>query len=514
MTLERMCEMKKREITGVYRRGTAWEAAFTDADGVRHFRRFASALDARRWREDAIEGRVSLQPVRVKRLAERFTPEAVAARLEDTPRALSASGRARVQQSARWIAAECADLLDVPESDERAVREALRRVQARRLAGGRKLNTFSPLVQLVGVWRESEGVIYCDGVPIEVRNNAPRLVRLREGVEVQPLAVPVRGRRTAEAALAALAEAGEPLAVSLLGTKAVATLIRRGLVEVLRDDAERRGAMDAIRLLMQRPQRQATLGVPCVKTLAARGWIRILDECEAVELESVSSWSFYALRRDLKILASDTPEIALPRRRQVSRLAAATNPSGVGVDEAALWRLAERFSEAADGDAIDRLLFLMSAYWLRQSEARGLQVRDVNLAEMSIRIDRQRTESGEVHPPKSRRSARRIPIIAEDLPRLTAWTEGRQPDEWIVPELLRNRVIAKRRAERTAEVGFRGRIMAPDLRHAGISLSRAAGSTADETARIAGHEARMSERIYDENLDRTAPIAALARARR
>jgi len=53
-----------------------------------------------------------------------------------------------------------------------------------------------------------------------------------------------------------------------------------------------------------------------------------------------------------------------------------------------------------------------------------------------------------------------------------------------------------------------------DLRHAGISLSRAAGSTADETARIAGHSAEMSERIYDERLERTAPIAALARARR
>jgi hypothetical protein len=140
-------------------------------------------------------------------------------------------------------------------------------------------------------------------------------------------------------------------------------------------------------------------------------------------------------------------------------------------------------------------------------------VRDVDLNEPAIRIERQRIESGEVVPVKSRRSRRRIPIIAEDLPRFRAWIEGRDPDEYLVAALLTNQAIRCRRALRTSEVGYRRTIIAADLRHAGISLSRAAGSTADETARIAGHSAEMSERIYDERLERTAPIAALARAR-
>ena len=268
-------------------------------------------------------------------------------------------------------------------------------------------------------------------------------------------------------------------------------------------------------MLLKGARRETEIGRGAVGTLIARRWARRLDAAEAAAiLGGSSASSLRDLRRTLRVLVGDAPAIAAPRRRQVSRLAAATNPTGEGVAEAALKELRERLDQCADGDAADRLLFLMSAYWLRQSEARGLMVRAVDLDEMAIRIERNRLEGGELRMVKSRRSRRRIPIIEEDLPRFRAWIEARDPDEYLVPALLTNQAIRKRRALRTSEVGYHRKITAHDHRHAGISLSRAAGSTIDETARIAGPSPEMSERIYDERLERIAPIAALARARR
>jgi len=492
--------MEERARTSTRRRGSRAAAALTDREAMRLIR------SAMRLVEEAPE---SLQ------LRSRFEAEAVSATLRAIPRPLSREATRAIERMARWIIAECADLIEgVPVNDPQRVSAALRAVQERRLAGGKNLRTASPLIELVGSWRESDGILYRDGRAVSIKSTAPRLVRLASGVEVQPLNAPESGRRTAEAALAALAESGAPLRESLLGRRAVATLSRRGLVEIVSVHDGRRTATEAIRMLLNGARRETEIGRGAVGTLIARRWARRLDAAEAAAVLSGSSESSLRdLRRTLRVLTGDAPAIAAPRRRRVSRLAAATNSSGEGVAESALKELRERLIECADGDAADRLLFLECAYWLRQSEARGLMVRDVDLNEPAIRIERQRIESGEVVPVKSRRSRRRIPIIAEDLPRFRAWIEGRDPDEYLVAALLTNQAIRCRRALRTSEVGYRRTIIAADLRHAGISLSRAAGSTADETARIAGHSAEMSERIYDERLERTAPIAALARAR-
>ena len=183
--------MEERARTSTRRRVSRAAAALNNREAMRLIR------SAMRLVEEAPE---SLQ------LRSRFEAEAVSATLRAIPRPLSREATRAIERMARWIIAECADLIEgVPVNDAQRVSAALRAVQERRLAGGKNLRTASPLVELIGSWRESDGILYRDGRAVSIKSTAPRLVRLAAGVEVQPLNAPESGRRTADAALAALA---------------------------------------------------------------------------------------------------------------------------------------------------------------------------------------------------------------------------------------------------------------------------------------------------------------------
>ncbi len=108
--------MEERARTSTRRRGSRAAAALNDREAMRLIR------SAMRLVEEAPE---SLQ------LRSRFEAEAVSATLRAIPRPLSREATRAIERMARWIIAECADLIDgVP------ARGGRRRVAERRLREG------------------------------------------------------------------------------------------------------------------------------------------------------------------------------------------------------------------------------------------------------------------------------------------------------------------------------------------------------------------------------------------
>jgi integrase len=194
-----------------------------------------------------------------------------------------------------------------------------------------------------------------------------------------------------------------------------------------------------------------------------------------------------SLWRTLEILIGTVPRIEVersaPRR---TRLAIATGKGDAHADPEALLALDRRIVEMADGDAADRILYLMQVFALRQSEARGLQVRDI--ADGLLVVQRQRLQSGDAAPLKTPWSRRRLPIAPEIWERLEGWSDGRDPEEWLVAEPVKTRLLLKRRNDRAQEVGFSGRIYSHDHRHIRASLALHSGVDEARLAAGMGHK--------------------------
>ena len=459
-------------IAGVYRIGSVFVAEWRDEYGADHARRFADKWEAARWREAAIEGRAN---EREETLGDRLSREAVEARLQEGD--LNPRRALEIRRAVRWLHAACSDLLTVPMADQARRDEALRKIQRARVASAPDHRIAPPLLHLVGSWTIQDGRTMRDGVEVRIHSTAPRRARLIPGASRTDL----RKTATVIKALALLDATTEPLPERTLGRSVVRYLERRGIVEVLRDD--RRTAADAIAALLVRDRSEEEIGRGAADTLRAKGYaVEIAPEpARATAARIASLW------RTLEMMIGTFEKIGIERAApRKTRLAVATGKGDAHADPEALRALDRRIVEMADGDAADRILYLMQVFALRQSEARGLQIRDI--ADGLLVVQRQRLESGDAAPLKTPWSRRRLPIAPEIWAHLERWSAGRAPDEWLVADATSNDLLQRRRNDRAHEVGFSGRIYSHDHRHIRASLALHSGVDEVQLSHGMGHK--------------------------
>lgn len=457
-------------IVGVYRIGSVYLAEWRDQDGTDHTRRFADKWEAARWREAAIEGRVLERP---ETLRDRLSQDALEARLDAGDHHPRHADEAR--RLVRWIHERCDDLLDVSMADTARRDEALRKIQRVRASSADR-RIAAPRLHLIDSWRIEDGRTMRNGVEVRFHTTAPRRARLIPRASRAGL----RKTATVMKALARLDASPEPQPERTLGRSVVQYLERRGIVEVMRDS--HRTAADAIAALIVRDRTEEEIGRAAADTLRAKGYAMEIapEPARATAARLASLW------RTLKMMLDDFPKIdverASPRR---TRLAIATGNGDAHADPDALRALDQRIVEMADGDAADRILYLMQVFALRQSEARGLQIRDI--ADGLLVVQRQRLETGAAAPLKTAWSHRRIPIAPDVSEHLERWSGGRAPDEWLVADAVSNNRLQQRRNDRAQEVGFRGRIYCHDHRHIRASLALHSGIDEARLSHGMGH---------------------------
>jgi len=434
----------------------------------------------------------SQQPATGERLAERF--EAANVRAAVRREALNVGQTERLEAAAKWIREECEDLLTVQVGNLSALTAALQGIQRRRLQPARYGLTASPLMSLVGRWQVDGEEIYRDGVPIPaLRSTAPRSVRLNahleipEGKRLEDL-IP-RRTRTIRAALDALKKSGTPLPERTVGRSVAAHLERLGIVEICRAPEHPLSARSAILALIVRPRRVAEIGRGAADTLRAKGWIAEIFDEEREGGRMPSSRTRALIREAIRLCVGvEPPPCKLPAARsKPSRLAIATAPGDRHADAALLEAWRSCVATHADGDAIDRALFIQAAYMLRNPEVRGLKVRDVDLSGSVIRVERGRLPSGRITLTKTALSARMLPILPEDRALFARWIVGRHAEEWLITDPLRNAPWQHRRNERAREVGFRGQVQSHDHRHTGATLAALRGVPLVAMAKAMGH---------------------------
>jgi hypothetical protein len=479
-----MREMRANSGTmGVYRHGSAWVAQYVDADGVKRQRRFADKWSAAQWREAAIEGR---EPAARATLAALFSAEEIDRAC--TARGLTGRRAAALHGGARWLRSQCRDLLDVDPRDTAAVRTALEAVLNRRKLAAPDPRKVAQRWRLVGRWELRGDALWRDGAPITIRATAPRPIRLA----VEPSAAlvpPARGRRVAilQRVLAMIAaQHPEPVPQAALTQSlgSVRVLEALGLVERAPAPSPARTAL--VRLLA-RPCTQSELGQQATASLRARGFIEpvpLADTRLRASAEQVA-----LTRAVLGLVCAEVPTVKLERAPQrLTRLAIATGDGDPHADAAGLRRFDEILEAHADGDALDRILWLAETFALRQSEARGLRVGDLDLSLGHLYIRRNRLDDEQARPLKTRQSERHYELPAHAVERLTAWTSGRAASEWLVPGIVKTRALNTRRNERAREAGFTGRLYASDHRHIRATQALLRGATLTEAAQMLGHK--------------------------
>jgi integrase len=494
--------MKTSSIASIYPRGGAYEVAvdLRSLGGRRETRRVATPIEGEAW---ALERRAALLRgemlvARSARLRVRLTDEEIIRRLAATTYAETTHDHLR--GAGRWVRANCDDLLDAPVEDLRALKRTLAEILARRAQPSRDLRSASPLLGLVGSWRRVGAHLERDGQPVLLHSTAPQQIVLAPGVDAA--CVDLTDAPAAAAALAHLAEEGRPLSAHALGGQWILeTLRRRGLVVVRR--GTQRDTRAAIEALLNGPQREADLGIEAARTLLRRGWATRLDPAVYAARRGASKSVRTALRSLLALAVDEEGGVALlPRltgrtpREGVSRLARATAPGHEVPDAATLIALAATLINAARaGDALDRILALEALLGLRQGEARGLRVGDLDRTAGILAVRRAYTREGRhaaYRATKTRTSSRRIALDADLLALLTAWTTGRDDAAPLVGALPSNTRLQTRLAVRCAEAGLTGRIFATDLRHLAATIAAESGVPIDEIARDLGHGARLS----------------------
>jgi integrase len=173
----------------------------------------------------------------------------------------------------------------------------------------------------------------------------------------------------------------------------------------------------------------------------------------------------------------------------------------------------------AIGDRWRALIVLLAGSGLRIGEARGLEVDDVDFLRRTIRVERQRLQSGELAPLKSKASRRVVPVgqvvIDELAAHLAAWPasgalfvdELGEP----LPYWRWKRLLAS--ACRTAGVD----VTAHGFRHFAASALIAGGASVKQVQAFLGHSSAMiTLRVYahfwpgDEDRTRNVLDAALS----
>lgn len=469
-------------IKGVYRRGSGYVAQWVDVDGTPQQRRFADKWAAAQWREAVIEGRVP--PVRTT-LFDQFSADRIALRC--TERGLSGRRAAALQGGARWLRSQCRDLLEVDPADAAAVRQALDAVLNRRKHAAPDPRKVAQHWRLVGRWELRDGDLWCDGEPVTIRATTPRPIRL--AVEPAQAVVPPTRREVAvlQGVLdRVVRQHPDPVPAAAFATQlgSVRTLESLGLVERAPATSPMR---TAILQLLERDCTQPELGQQATASLRARGFIEAVPLADARLRASAEQVAL--TRATLALVCAEVPTVKVERAPQrLTRLAVATGDGDPHADAERLRQLDAVLTAHADGDALDRILWLSQTFALRPREARGLKVGDIDLTQRRLAIRRNRLDDDKARTLKTRHSQRDLELPAGTVARLTEWTAGRDATEWLVAGTITTRRLNARRNLRARQAGFTGRLYDSDHRHIRATLATLRGASLTQAAAMLGHK--------------------------
>lgn len=166
---------------------------------------------------------------------------------------------------------------------------------------------------------------------------------------------------------------------------------------------------------------------------------------------------------------------------------------------------------------------LLAGSGLRIGELLGAKVSDVDFLRRTIRVERQRLQSGAVAAPKTARSVRTVPLGGVVVDRLAAHLAAYPSSEWLftqqngAPVPYRQWTRAWRPAVRAA--GLAEEMTTHDLRHLFASALIAGGASVKQVQTVLGHSSavitlRVYSHLWPGDEDRTRGIidAALADA--
>ena len=497
----------------------SWEAALGSGKS-RATHRVATEADGWIWCAQEYARRMTLgdAPTPPREIfAERFTAAEMETRLAATN--YSDSTKTSIRSTAAWIRTACADLLTVPMperyGEERIIKRAIVQIFARRAAPAPDRKTASALISLVGRWEVRDGALFWNGAEVAIKNTAPRMISLAAGV--RPGDSDLAHAPHAAHALDLLAAASAPMSENALGRDAVKTLARRGLLKI--EIAAVRDARSAILALMERsPRREAEIGTQAARTLILKRYaVRNAATAYALRSAKISPRARGYLNATIALAVQEEggrtwlpPQIGYGDRgeQEISRLAAMSGAERP-VERDLRSLLNHLIACAGDGDPLDRLLALEAALGLRQSEARGLNVGDLDGA--TLTINRHRLESSRLRRLKTTLANAPMSLTPTMATMLQAWCIGRSGDESLVgADHLSNAAINRRRDQRIKEIGLRPTLYATDLRHLAATLLEEAGADKDRVRRFLRHEeGSKATKRYTERMERTIPAESL-----
>ena len=457
-----------------------------DADGTPQQRRFADKWAAAQWREAVIEGRV---PTVRTTLFDQFSADRIA--LACTERGLTGRRAAALQGGARWLRSQCRDLLEVDPADAAAVRQALDAVLNRRKHAAPDPRKVAQHWRLVGRWELRDGDLWCDGEAVAIRATTPRPIRLAVA-PAQALVPRTRQRRDKRVTILqgvldrVARQHPDPVPAAAFATqlRSVRLLESLGLVERAPATSPMR---TAILRLLERDCTQPELGQQATASLRARGFIEAVPLADARLRASAEQVAL--TRATLALVCAEVPTVKVERAPQrLTRLAVATGDGDPHADAERLRQLDAVLTAHADGDALDRILWLSQTFALRPREARGLKVGDLDLTQRRLAIRRNRLDDDKARTLKTRHSQRELELPAATVARLTEWTAGRDATEWLVAGTITTRGLNARRNLRARQAGFTGRLYDSDHRHIRATLATLRGASLTQAAAMLGHK--------------------------
>jgi integrase len=164
------------------------------------------------------------------------------------------------------------------------------------------------------------------------------------------------------------------------------------------------------------------------------------------------------------------------------------------------------------------VVVLLAGSGLRIGELLGLRVSDVDFLRRTLRIERQRLQSGRIGPTKTARSVRTVPlgqqVIDELAAHLAAWSSA----EWLFT--TEDGPLLYRRWRSLWDTVAPAGVHTHDLRHFYASALISGGASVKQVQTVLGHSsAAVTLRVYshlwpgDEDRTRTIADAALRTVR-
>ncbi len=188
---------------------------------------------------------------------------------------------------------------------------------------------------------------------------------------------------------------------------------------------------------------------------------------------------FNAAVDDRVVAASPCRKVTLPRSDEAEIV-----PLTVEEVTAVVEAMPDRFRAAAA---------LLAGSGLRIGELLGLKVSDIKFLERSVRVDRQRLQSGQIGPTKSPKSTRTVPLARVVLDELAAHVATFKHGDWLFVdehgEPLTYPVWKK--VLRVASSQAKVDMTSHDLRHFFASALIAGGASVKQVQTVLGHSSAM-----------------------